>query len=349
MAYENATQMWENVFEPACEAFGLTPVRADKISEAGDIPDQIFTYLHSADVVIADLTGGNPNVMYELGLRHTRDKITIQIGEHERLPFDVTTIRTIKFKRTAAGLIDVRNSLIEALRTALGGGFKPVTATRIWNEESPTALRREDVETASALSFVSDDPADIADDDGPGRIELMVEGEQAMEKISEILGEFTEHMETLGAIGTDATPKMEAADSAAAKLTIIKQFADAIEVPASEMSEIASDYITTIEQIDAMMRMVASDLIDGTTTLDDEGVTTFVASVYDLADSSTEASVSFTDMLVTVRDMRTWSRVLRPVSKSLEHSINAILQGNGMVSGWKELLQGAIPDEGEGR
>ncbi|WP_310526584.1 hypothetical protein, partial [Nocardioides sp.] len=63
--------MWENVFEPACEMFGLTPVRADKISEAGDIPEQIFTYLRDADIVIADVTGGNANVMYELGLRHT--------------------------------------------------------------------------------------------------------------------------------------------------------------------------------------------------------------------------------------------------------------------------------------
>ena len=40
--------------------------------------------------MIADLTQANPNVMYELGLRHTQKKLTIQIGEAGRLPFDVT-------------------------------------------------------------------------------------------------------------------------------------------------------------------------------------------------------------------------------------------------------------------
>jgi hypothetical protein len=66
LRYENAAQMWELVFEPACAVFGLTPIRADKIAEYGDIPEQVFTYLRDADIVIADLTGGNANVSMNL-------------------------------------------------------------------------------------------------------------------------------------------------------------------------------------------------------------------------------------------------------------------------------------------
>lgn len=64
--YEEALQMWENVFEPACAQFGLRPIRADRIADPGEIPEQIFLHLRDSDLVIADVTGGNANVMYEL-------------------------------------------------------------------------------------------------------------------------------------------------------------------------------------------------------------------------------------------------------------------------------------------
>jgi hypothetical protein len=81
--YEDGIQFWESVIEPACATVGLKPVRADKLIQPGEITEQVCLLLRDADVVIADVSGGNPNVMYELGLRHTRDKVTIQIGEYE--------------------------------------------------------------------------------------------------------------------------------------------------------------------------------------------------------------------------------------------------------------------------
>ena len=66
MSYENATQMWESVFEPVCERFGLKAVRADKISASGEIPEQIFAYLRDSEIVIADLSGGQVNMARKL-------------------------------------------------------------------------------------------------------------------------------------------------------------------------------------------------------------------------------------------------------------------------------------------
>ena len=340
LRYENATQMWENVFEPACAVFGLAPVRADKIAEAGEIPEQIFRFLRDADVVIADLTGGNANVMYELGLRHTRDKITIQIGEHERLPFDVNTIRTVKFRRTEAGLIDARNSLIEALRVALQGAGTPVTATRVWNELA-VGLSPEDVQKASALSFVSDDPADAAeDDDPPGTLDLMAKGETSMEELSVHLQDFSKELEEMTAIGESSTPQIQDAESFAAKLTAMRQFADRLKVPASKMDETSAEYLTGVEHVDRMVRLVLEQLRDGTLDADDEGVMGFLAGIQSMAASSSEASVTFTEVIQAVREMRKWSNVLRPVSKSIEHSLNTILRGNEIVIGWGEAVEG---------
>jgi hypothetical protein len=65
--YEQALRVMSAVIEPACEQVGLEPVRADGLAKAGEITDQIFRRLRDDDVVIADLTGANANVMYELG------------------------------------------------------------------------------------------------------------------------------------------------------------------------------------------------------------------------------------------------------------------------------------------
>lgn len=338
--FEDATQMWEHVFEPACGRFGLTPIRADKITESGEIPEQIFTLLRDADIVIADVTGGNANVMYELGLRHTRDKITIQIGEHERLPFDVNTIRTVKFRRTEAGLIDARNTLIETIRTALEGNGTPVTATRVWN--ALESLNAEQVAAASSLSYQSDDPADVGDDEVPGRLELMAAGETSLMSLHETLAAFSEQFSVMTEISNELSPRMTSADSFAARIPIFKQFADRLKEPASIMESTSSEYVRQVEEVDVMMSFIIDEAEAGNSEL--AGATEFEEfkeSVSQLGGSAEQASVAFTETLAVVRDMRKWSSLLRPVSRSLEHSLNAILRGNAVVADWAKRLGGS--------
>ncbi len=163
--YEDSAQLWEYLFEPACARMGLSPVRADKIAEPGEITEQIFVLLRDADVVIADLTGGNANVTYELGLRHTRDKMTVQVGEYERLPFDINTIRTIQFRRTEAGLVDAREALVDALTAAIQGRRSPVTATRVWSQLGAPRYSRAAIADAVARAAAKDES--VPRDDAP--------------------------------------------------------------------------------------------------------------------------------------------------------------------------------------
>lgn len=163
-AYEHAIELFERVIEPACSAYDLAVSRADTIAKPWEIPDQVFRELREAFLVVADLTGGNPNVMYELGLRHTTGKLTIQIGERGKLPFDVSVIRTILFKRSEDGLVQARRKLTAAIGAGLESGGDPVAATRIWFE-APSLLPA--IATATA-----NQPLD--DDDEPGFLEKLV-------------------------------------------------------------------------------------------------------------------------------------------------------------------------------
>ena len=133
--------MLNAVIEPACQTFSIAPMRADRISKPGEITEQVFRAVRDSDIVIADVTDANPNVMYELGLRHTRNLLTIQLGETGKLPFDIAVIRTIIFKRSAEGFREAREALEGALRVGISGAFDPVTATRLWLEVWPRQRR----------------------------------------------------------------------------------------------------------------------------------------------------------------------------------------------------------------
>jgi hypothetical protein len=71
LVFEEAVQVLEEVVLPARTALGIEAARADQNRRSGEIPEQICRLLRDSEVVVADLTGANPNVMYELRLRHT--------------------------------------------------------------------------------------------------------------------------------------------------------------------------------------------------------------------------------------------------------------------------------------
>lgn len=89
-------QVLKFVIRPALEGLGYDAVRADEISDPGVITNQVIRHLIDAPLVIADLSERNPNVFYELALRHVTRKPLIQLIQRgETIPFDVAGMRTI--------------------------------------------------------------------------------------------------------------------------------------------------------------------------------------------------------------------------------------------------------------
>lgn len=85
-----------SLVEPAIESLKLKVVRADKIEKPGIITTQIIQYLLRSRLVIADLSFHNPNVFYELAIRHMVKKPVVQIiRQGDRIPFDVGQVRTV--------------------------------------------------------------------------------------------------------------------------------------------------------------------------------------------------------------------------------------------------------------
>lgn len=92
----HADMLMRHLVEPAFESFGIKVVRADRIEKSGLISQQIFEHIVSAKFCVADLSFGNPNAFYELGVRHMTKLPTIQlIRKGDKIPFDVSQGRTI--------------------------------------------------------------------------------------------------------------------------------------------------------------------------------------------------------------------------------------------------------------
>ena len=102
------------VVKSVCEKSGIRCIRGDEQNFKGDIFPHVLKSLVQAKVIVANLGGRNPNVLYELGLAHALDKTTILISQLlDDLPVDVKSKRIVTYKN----LSDLENILpVELLK-----------------------------------------------------------------------------------------------------------------------------------------------------------------------------------------------------------------------------------------
>ncbi len=93
---KHSDMLLECLVSPVLEEFGLKAVRADQIDKPGIITNQILDYIIKSKMVIADLSYHNPNVFYELAVRHMRGLPAIHLSRaSDKIPFDIGNFRTI--------------------------------------------------------------------------------------------------------------------------------------------------------------------------------------------------------------------------------------------------------------
>lgn len=87
---------YKDIYVPAIKEAGFEPVRADELFSSGSVVEQIWEQIDKAKVLLADLTGKNPNVFYELDLAHAdRKPVIFTSGVLEDVPFDLRHLRVM--------------------------------------------------------------------------------------------------------------------------------------------------------------------------------------------------------------------------------------------------------------
>jgi hypothetical protein len=100
-----------------CDRANLGCLRADDITKTGRITEQIIQAISNANIVIADITRTNPNVLYELGFAHANAKKVIVLNQGASSPFDVNDWRQIRYNKSH--LNPASRKLSQFLRSAI--------------------------------------------------------------------------------------------------------------------------------------------------------------------------------------------------------------------------------------
>ncbi len=127
----NFDDIYERGIKPALERFDVESIRADEERTGGVIHLPMYERLLLAEIAIVDVTLSNPNVFYELGIRHAaRPRSTIILAANEGpLPFDIAMIRAVPYKLREGKLEDEdAKELADALARRLGDTLHDVEA-----------------------------------------------------------------------------------------------------------------------------------------------------------------------------------------------------------------------------
>ena len=108
------------VIKKACSELGRKAVRVDDIYSSNKIIDDVFSTIVQGRLTVCDLTGRNPNVLYEAGLAHARGRDVILLTQNkEDVPFDLAQIRYVKYLDNAEGRRDLLGKLTKSIAACL--------------------------------------------------------------------------------------------------------------------------------------------------------------------------------------------------------------------------------------
>lgn len=156
----------KHIIKPVCEQFGYEVVRVDQLKTVDRIDHTIIEYLETAELVIADMTEHNANAFYEFGYRQATNLPLIpMIEESESIPFDVATLRTIKY---------VTNDLdkVEIIKKRLSETVDLLSK----EEHLPTPRAKKNIDANAILSLHSklDEIIDLVRQNNAETIDLVV-------------------------------------------------------------------------------------------------------------------------------------------------------------------------------
>jgi hypothetical protein len=115
---EWADKIFVSLITPVLKKAGYKATRSDQMPKSGLITNQIMSHIFNDQLVIADLTKGNPNAFYELAVRHVIQKpVILLIDSNEKIPFDLINVRAIKLHSDWSGLDEAKEELKKQIKS----------------------------------------------------------------------------------------------------------------------------------------------------------------------------------------------------------------------------------------
>lgn len=121
---EEFVDVYQHLIAEGLCSVGYDVKRADDIRSQNNILGDIIGGIVSSDLIVADLTGANPNVYYELGIAHALNKNVILLTQEiDELPFDLRSYRVVSYSVHFAKMIQAKEELCGLASEAFKGSL----------------------------------------------------------------------------------------------------------------------------------------------------------------------------------------------------------------------------------
>lgn len=111
-------EIFQHAIKAAAEEKGYTCERMKEIAGPINIVNEIVSNIFEADLIVADLSGQNANVYYELGVAHSvppPNKSIMIAAKDEDIPFDIAIYQVLKYERGYEGILNLRKGIAEQI------------------------------------------------------------------------------------------------------------------------------------------------------------------------------------------------------------------------------------------
>lgn len=115
--HKELQEVYEYSIKPSIIDAGYECIRVDELIGQVNITKSIIESIFKADIIVADLTGNNPNVFYELGIAHAISNKTIMLTQDiQAAPFDIKSYRVIQYDQTVQGSHLLKEKLTKEIK-----------------------------------------------------------------------------------------------------------------------------------------------------------------------------------------------------------------------------------------
>ena len=328
----------------AASEAGFDVVRADDIRSQQNILKDVIGGLANCSVVIADLTGSNPNVYYELGLAHALGKRVILLTQHvDELPFDLRSYRGIPYSTHFAEIAKARAQLLAITKDALDDRVpfgSPVT-----DFLSATASR-----SPAIVSPMSEGVLEPISGE-PGVLDHLVDMEEGFAKLAEIIqantADMTEMAEATPATGERlralAQSNAPARTRRVVVITLANQLLDYAKALATHNDEYAATIATTRSSLESLIRAQTPS-----TDTEKDQLRGFLTQLDRAEESALSQRGSLSNLIESIRSTprieRTYNRAADSAVRSLEGYAQNVDQSLSMIVRARELTTNRLSE-----
>ncbi|MCH7496551.1 MAG: hypothetical protein IH971_01705 [Candidatus Marinimicrobia bacterium] len=251
--------VYAQFIKPALEKLGFEVFRADDIQNQRSILQDIVVSLSESDLVIADLTGGNENVFYELGLAHALQRPVIHLTQDsEEIPFDLKPYRFVSYSTHFAEIDTARSRLSELASGFLSGGVRfgnPITDF-LPHHGGSVKEPADQTNHSTGVPNLGVGAKDPNSSDERGFLDHVADMEEGFLLLTDIINDVGEEMDAITAAMNRGTKGFKNSESAAHSRAIsrsiaidIDRFALKLEEANVRYSEVTSTTSNSLEFI----------------------------------------------------------------------------------------------------